>query len=133
MSSIAASLQKILDLASYYSPSSTTHMSNRAEIGNDLASELGNALPGLTGSLGLADLGLRTEPGGRQGYFSPLPWGAGVLAGLRAERPGGDLSRVHLRCGRLTGVPVAYVGHERIPVWSHAGDHRYPCPARTRR
>ena len=49
-------------------------MSKRAEIGNDLARELGNAMPGLTGSLGLADLGLRTEPGGRQGYFGPLPW-----------------------------------------------------------
>ena len=74
MSPIAVSMQQILDLASYYSPSSTPHMSKRAEIGNDLATELGNALPGLTGSLGLADLVLRTEPGGRQGYFSPLPW-----------------------------------------------------------
>jgi hypothetical protein len=74
MSSIAVGLQQILDLASYYSPSSTPDMRRRAEIGNDLAAELGNALPGLTGSLGLADLDLRTEPGGRQGFFSPLPW-----------------------------------------------------------
>jgi hypothetical protein len=74
MSSITVSLQQILDLASYYSPSSTLDMRKRAEIGNDLAAELGNALPGLTGSLGLTDLDLRTEAGGHQGYFSPLPW-----------------------------------------------------------
>ncbi len=74
MSSIAVSLQQILDLAPHYSPTSTPDMRKRAEIGNDLAVELGNALPGLMGSVGLTDLNLRTEPGGHQGYFSPLPW-----------------------------------------------------------
>ena len=74
MSPVAVSLQQILDLASHYSPRSTPDMRKRAEIGNDLAAELGNVLPGLTVSLGLTDLGLRTEPGGRQGSFSPIPW-----------------------------------------------------------
>jgi hypothetical protein len=49
-------------------------MRRRAEIADDLTAELRNALPGLTSSLGLTDLDLRTEPGGRQGNFSPLPW-----------------------------------------------------------
>jgi hypothetical protein len=74
MSSIAVSLQQILDLAEYYSPRVTREMRERSQILRDLAAELRNALPGLTDSLGLADLDLRTEPGGHQGNFSPLPW-----------------------------------------------------------
>jgi hypothetical protein len=41
MSPISISLQQILDLAPYYSPRSTPDMRKRAEIGNDLAAELG--------------------------------------------------------------------------------------------
>lgn len=74
MSLIAVNLQQILDLASRYSPRSTPDMRKRTEIGNDLAAELRNVLPGLTASLGLTDLRLRTEPGGQQGFFSPIPW-----------------------------------------------------------
>jgi hypothetical protein len=72
--SIAVSLQQILDLASRYSLRATPDMRRRAEIGDDLAAELRNALQSLTGPLGLADLNLRARAGGRQGSFSPLPW-----------------------------------------------------------
>jgi MrcB-like, N-terminal domain/Domain of unknown function (DUF3883) len=74
MPSMADSLQQILDLAPHYSPKPEPEMLRRAEIANDLAGQLKNILPDLTSSLGLAGLDLRTESGGRQGYFSPLPW-----------------------------------------------------------
>jgi hypothetical protein len=75
MSPVAVSLQQILDLASHYSPRPTPDMRKRSEIGNDLAAELGSVLPGLAVSLGLTDLGLRTEPGAPAGFlFSPIPW-----------------------------------------------------------
>jgi hypothetical protein len=74
MSSISASLQQILDLAESYSPRVTPEMRRRSEILRDVAAELRGALPGLMASMGSADLDLRTEPGGHQGNFSPLPW-----------------------------------------------------------
>jgi hypothetical protein len=87
MSPVAVSLQQILDLASHYSPRSTPDMRKRAEIGNDLAAELGSVLPGLAVSLGLTDLGLRTEPEARQGSFLVLFLGCGCTRRIMRRAP----------------------------------------------
>lgn len=74
MPSITQDVQQILDLASEYSRDPTPAMLRRAEIGTGLAGQLARALEGITGLQGLADLGLHVKAGGRESYFSPLPW-----------------------------------------------------------
>ena len=71
---ITEDIQQILDLASQYSRDPTPAMLRRAEVSTELARELTGALEGMTSLPGLANLGLQVRAGGRQSYFSPLPW-----------------------------------------------------------
>jgi hypothetical protein len=71
MPSIAQDIQQILNLASQYSRDRTPAMLHRAAIGTELERQLASALAGLPG---LTNLGLQVKAGGRQSYFSPLPW-----------------------------------------------------------
>src|SRR6516165_10277656 len=74
MPSIMQNVEQILDLASQYSRDPTPAMLRRAEIGTELVEDLASALEGMAGIPGLADLGLQVKAGGRESYFSPLPW-----------------------------------------------------------
>ncbi|MGK5674088.1 MrcB family domain-containing protein [Micromonospora sp. URMC 106] len=66
--------QAILDLAAHYSKDSTPEMADRDARSKELAGVFKTLVGPLSEELGLGDLDVRVQTGGRQANYSPVPW-----------------------------------------------------------
>jgi hypothetical protein len=75
MASLAGDIQRVLDLATAYSPDPTSpSMLERAAVLADLADAMDQALNGPAGRPWRASLGLQVRAGGQQGWVALVPW-----------------------------------------------------------
>lgn len=74
MAAIADSLQKVLDLAPYFSRTATQEMRERDALIQNLKANLKNALIPFAEIPEIADLSLEVGTGGYHGNYGPVPW-----------------------------------------------------------
>jgi MrcB-like, N-terminal domain/Domain of unknown function (DUF3883) len=74
MASLARDIQRVLDLASEFSPRPSPAMRERAAALADLAEGIDRELRGAAGRPWQEELGLHVHPGGQQGSVALVPW-----------------------------------------------------------
>jgi hypothetical protein len=74
MASLADDVQRVLDLATDFSPRPSPRMRERAAVLADLADGMAGALNGPAGRPWRAALGLQVRAGGQQGSVALVPW-----------------------------------------------------------